>query len=139
MANLLSIINLNQYFSDITKKIPHCQENTKSYIADVFANQQVSINQSITLIYAEANYNYNFEKFQTVGDWLLFAKSIFPESLNGASSEYYDVIAQCAYYRCYRMLNKQWPLFEELADMFPILVKNLQKLLRSSDASDSLF
>lgn len=119
-------INLNDYFSNNIKLL-NCQEITRAYVINVFSNSKLQdlSKESITLIYNEAKLSYKFEKYQALADWLLFVKSLYPQSLNGASSEYYNTIAQLSYYKCYILINKQWAVFEELADLFPVLVENI--------------
>lgn len=131
----ITVTSLDEFFSRKIQTIPNCNQNTKSYITSIFVNPKDDLsNQSITLVYAQAIANYRFDLFQKIGDWLLFVKSMYPQSLNGASSEYYDTLAQCSYYKCYRIVNRQWPIFEELADTFPYLVNYMQNnLLNSSE------
>ncbi|HVI41866.1 MAG TPA: hypothetical protein VM577_14545 [Anaerovoracaceae bacterium] len=133
MANPLEIAvsSLDDFFAPKIQTIPNCHQDTKSYINGIFVKPKIDLsNQSITLVYAQAISNYRFDLFQTVGDWLLFAKSLYPQHLKDASPEYYNVLAQCSYYKCYRIVNRQWPIFEELADMFPHFVDHIQQNLR---------
>ncbi len=129
----LMSITLIDFLSAQIKSLPKCQESTKSYIINVFSQPNMGENDfsksSITLLYSNAKFAPNFSKFQRLGDWLLFVKSLFPASLSCASSEYYEAIAQDCYYKCYKLINKTWPIFEELADTFPQIVTNLQHLL----------
>jgi hypothetical protein len=112
--------NINNYFSDILKNIA-CDENVKSYIVSIFAKYKTSrydlSKDSITVQYSAAKSNNNFEKFQTVADYLFFANSIFPESLNNASKDYYYSIGQLSYFNCYRIIH-EWQIYERLADRF---------------------
>lgn len=121
--------NLNIYFS---KKINlnEYRKETSAYIVNVFSDPIKNLSKhSITIYYANAVANYRFDMFQNLGDWLLFTRTMFPEFLNGASIEYYDSVAQCSYYRCYKILDKKWILYEELADSFPNIIKKLQILI----------
>jgi hypothetical protein len=115
----------------------NCNEVTRSYIVSIFVDIKISDDfstKSITLLYNQAIENYDFETFRKLGDWLFFAKSMYPKSLNSASPEYYNAIAQCSYYTCYRILHGQWLLYEELADEFPRLTADINRSLsRSSD------
>lgn len=120
---------LDSIFSESIKNLP-CHKNTKAYITNILTSPNKEgcdfSNKSLTLIYSKAKFEYSFELFQLLGDWILFCETVFPENLNDASKEYYQEIARDSYYRCYKMINKKWLLFEELADRFPILVMNLQ-------------
>ncbi len=107
-----------------------CLEPTKAYIVGVLSEIRKEgkdfSQESLTLAYANAQRLYSFEQFQAIGDWILFAKVMFPSSLTAASPEYYSVLAQESYNRCYRILNRQWVLFEELADRFPEFIASLR-------------
>jgi hypothetical protein len=122
---------LREFFTTQIESLPNCRQSTKSYIISVFSQPKMEqynySNESITLLYAAAKFEPNFQKFQSLGDWLLVAKSLFPASLSEATPEYYDAIAQNCYYKCYTLINKEWPIFEELADTFPSVVRDLQK------------
>lgn len=129
---------LHQFFDEIID-IPNCERKTKAYIVNIFSDINIKNDfskNSITLLYNDAIQNYNFERFQTIGDWLLLTKCMFPESLNGASAEFYDAIAKNSYYRCYVILNRKWLIFEELADSFSTYTQNI-KLSLSNSAKNS--
>jgi hypothetical protein len=128
------LTSLEKFFVDKVRYIP-CQEDTKAYIVSTFVGFkkcEPSHNlhgKSITLEYNKAQLEHSFKLYQQVGDWILFSKSMYPESLT-ASGEYYDSIAQLSYYKCYRIVNRQWRLYEELADKFPLVVKHLHDEMR---------
>jgi hypothetical protein len=130
-GSLTMINNLEMFFAERTKNLlKHYQETTRAYIVNVLKSAKKESKDyskdSLTIIYSKAKSEQNFELFQNIADWILFTKSLYPISLNGASEEYYNALAQDSYYRCYRLLNRQWLLFEELADKFPQTVKLLQ-------------
>jgi len=112
--------SINNYFADILKNIV-CDENVKSYIVSIFSKYKTShydlSKDSITIQFSSAKSNNNFEKFRTVADYLFFANSVFPESLNNASKDYYYSIGRLSYFNCYRIIH-DWKLFEQLADQF---------------------
>ena len=114
--------NLFDFFNEIIN-IPNCEEKTRSY------------NKSVTLLYNNAIQNYSFEEFRKIADWLFIAKSIYPDSLNGASKSYYNSIAQTAYHKCYIIMNKQWLIFEELADQFEPYTNSVRRSLYSITSS----
>lgn len=114
----------SSYLTNIRTEHPE----TRAYISgvlDQFLKQSTNdySKESITLIYARAKQEYNFNMFQSLGDWLFFTKVFYPEHLNRASQEYYNSIAQISYYRCYLIINRQWKLFEEMADRFNYLTE----------------
>jgi hypothetical protein len=133
LDSLQLISSLNSFFFEQTKSLTRCQESTRAYISSVFANAKKEgydySNEALTLIYHRAHFEPRFELFQALGDWILYAKAMYPNSLKDCSSEYYDAIAQASYYRCYLILNRKWGLFEELADTFPYIVTSLQPIL----------
>lgn len=127
--------NVNNYFNEILSDIS-CQKDTKAYIVSIYDKYKSSApdfsKKSMTVLYAEAKSKHDFSTYQDIGDWIFFTNTLAPEHLKYASKDYYDTIAQLSYYSCYRLINKQWKLFEELADNFQdieIEVKDrLQKL-----------
>lgn len=122
--------NLNDFFIERTKNLP-AREDTKAYITGIFTHYADSSTdlskKSLTIQYASAKNEYNFEKFQNIADWLLFINTLYPESLNNASEEYYISLARNSYYKCFLMVNKKWLCFEELSDCFPNIINNLHK------------
>jgi len=116
---------------------PKCKEETKSYILNVFATpvKHDLSKDSLTLKYYQALSDHKFQSFQHLADWILFVRSIFPATLNGASPEYYDALAQSSYYQCYKLMQRRWILFEELADIFPVIIESLQDSLKSRESS----
>lgn len=127
---LILVSNLENFFCKHTETIP-CLESTRAYICGVFkeANKKDLSDQILTLVYAKAKFEHRFELFQNLGDWILISKVMFPEYLNEPSQSYYDAIAQSSYDKCYRMLERKWKLYEELADRFPEIASALNAKL----------
>jgi hypothetical protein len=100
-------------------------EPAKAYIRSIFKDyikaENMPTNMSVTLLYAEARESYSFEKYQKLGDWIFFSKTVLPGHLVNASDEYYIALAQNSYYNCYLLTKRQWKLFEEMADNFEYL------------------
>lgn len=100
----------------------HCQYDTRAYIVGILGKYQSAkfdlSKESLTLYFAEARQHHNFAKYQACGDWVFYCRVVMPEHLRHASPEYYDTMARLSYYACYRLLNRQWKSFEELADNF---------------------
>ena len=129
--------NLFDFFNEIIN-IPNCEEKTRCYIISIFPDIKIKddlSNKSVTLLYNNAIQNYSFEEFRKIADWLFIAKSIYPDSLNGASKSYYNSIAQTAYHKCYIIMNKQWLIFEELADQFEPYTNSVRRSLYSITSS----
>lgn len=126
-ANLLEYLNPKL-------EILECQEDTKAYITSIFkryTSAEFDLSQkSITLMYASARERQDFSGFQNIGDWLFFSGTLFPESLNSASEEYYHAIARSSYYRCYTLIERKWKLFEEISDNYPVLLTQTRDIFR---------
>jgi hypothetical protein len=126
------MFSLASFFDESLKEL-NCSDDTRAYVVGVFAGFRKSegdlSNHSITLLFAEARKENCFAKFQTIGDYLLFCRSIFPEFLVDASDDYYLSIGQSSYYACYKLLQRQWKVFDELADRLPSLTEASRQLL----------
>src|SRR4029077_54278 len=113
--------NLNIFFSNELERLV-CDDDTKAYIVSILSKYKHTTydysKDSITLLFAEAKFNHDFFRFQNIGDWLFYSFSLYPEHLNNASREYYCSIGQMSYYSCYRLMNRQWKVYERLSDDF---------------------
>lgn len=135
--NLVKYSSLQEFFGPHIKNIPICQDSTKAYITRVlshYAWENDLSQHSLTLTYHQARQESKFELFQRVADWILFSKITFPTSLQNASEDYYNALAQNSYYTCYRLINRQWILYEELADLFPSLVAEIRSAISSKES-----
>jgi hypothetical protein len=112
-----------------------CRQDTRAYIVGIFAKHNISnldlSGQSITVLFSQARDTGNFTIFQRLGDWLMFCNGIASEHLRFASRDYYDTVARMSYYACYRLLNRSWPAYEELADNFLVIKKQVKDKLSS--------
>lgn len=126
---ILSGEAFDDYLQEHIANIDTSLKETRAYIQSIFKGLLYSEHdlskQSITLVYSEARSVRDFSKLQELADWIFFARTAFPKSLK-ASEEYYDTIARSSYYRCYVILDRKWPCFEELADRFPRFVMQLK-------------
>lgn len=130
MISLKGKTETTKLFEEITD-IPGCNEFTQSYLIDIFnryISQNVDLSKiSLTLLYKEAIEKGKFEALQNIGDWLIYTKSIFPESLKGASLDYYESLGSMSYYKCYLIMKRQWKVYEELADQFSYYTDMIQR------------
>lgn len=124
-----------EIFFDETIKIPNCEEKTRSYIVGIFSSSldRDFTNESLTFALKDAYEKMSFQSFKELGDYLFFTKSLFPENLTGANPGYYNSIAQTSYYKCFLLLNRQWTIYEELADQFPKYTQTVNQLLNSTN------
>jgi hypothetical protein len=123
--------SLNEFFCNEFNDL-QCLPETRSYIISIFSkyknNSYDYSKQSLTILYFNAYNNRNFFIFQNIGDWIFFCNSVFPESLNSASKEYYNELAKNSYDQCFKLINKQWRIYENLADDFNYLTKQTRKI-----------
>jgi hypothetical protein len=113
--------NLNTFFKVALSPL-ECATETKSYVVGVMSDFKKPdfdfSNNSITLLFADARQNHTFTSYQQIADWILFSRTMHPEHMKDASDEYYQAIAKSSYYSCFKLMNKQWLLFEELCDEY---------------------
>jgi hypothetical protein len=111
--------NLSSYFAEELAELP-CDADTRAYVVSIFGkfpNGEFDYSKkSITTAYAEAKEKSSFHLYQGLADWVFFCNSLFPEHLNRASIDYYHSVGRMSYYSCYRIMNRQWGLYERLAD-----------------------
>lgn len=125
--------NLNKFFTDELDEL-NCKEDVKAYIVSIFdkfkrASDDLST-ESITILYSQAKYNQDFQAFQRIGDYIFFSNAFAPESFI-VSEDYYFSIGRLSYYSCYKLINKQWILFEQLADDFVPLSTQARSIIRN--------
>jgi hypothetical protein len=124
--------NINSFFEELLADI-ECQPTTRIYITSIYGKYKTAqfdlSKDSVTLLFAQARNKQDFLTYQNLGDWIFFANTIAPQHLRFASKDYYDTIARLSYYSCYKLINCQWQLFEELADDFIILEEEVKKRL----------
>jgi hypothetical protein len=127
--------NLNSFLSQELEPL-RCDGDTKAYIVSVFDKFKNSAfdysKDSLTILYTEAKFKQDFFTFQNIGDWLFFCNTLFPEHLNRASIDYYYAIGQLSYYECYKLINKQWKLYEKMADEFIYLSNSTRRIIHKS-------
>jgi hypothetical protein len=124
--------NVTKYFEEMLNDL-ECQQDTKAYIIGIFGKYKTAefdlSKDSVTLLFSQARSKQDFLTYQNLGDWIFFANTIAPAHLQFASKDYYDTVARLSYYSCYRLINKQWKLFEELSDNFLRLERQVKKKL----------
>jgi hypothetical protein len=84
--------------------------------------------KSIVLMWFDANEKSDFSTYQDIGDWVFFSSIYLPQSIK-CSKDFYLSIGKSSYYKCYRLLKHQWPLYEEMADNLERLVEETKKQL----------
>jgi hypothetical protein len=121
--------NINSFFDELLIDLK-CQYDTRAYIVSIYDKYKAAdfdlSKDSVTLLFAQARDKQDFLIYQNLGDWIFFANTIAPDHLHFASKDYYNTIARLSYYSCYRLINKEWKLFEELADDFESLEEQVK-------------
>lgn len=124
--------NINTFFSEVLNDLP-CQADTRAYIISIFSKYKKAdfdlSKDSISLVYSDAILKQDFHAFQTIGDYIFFTNTVVPEFLHNASIDYYQTIGRLSYHSCYKLINKQWKLFDELSERFNPLSNRAKRLL----------
>jgi len=134
--------NIINFFDELLIDL-ECQRDTKAYIVSIYGKYKSAefdlSKDSVTLLFAQARSKQDFLTYQNLGDWIFFANTLAPAHLRFASKDYYDTVARLSYYSCYKIINNQWKLFEELADNFLILEKQVKNKLNALSFQNSNF
>ncbi len=132
--------NISSFFDELLSDL-NCQYDTKAYIVSIYGKYKTAefdlSKDSVTLLFAQARSNQDFLTYQNLGDWIFFANTLAPQHLQNASKDYYDTVARLSYYSCYKLINRQWKLFEELADDFIRLEAQVKKRLPQLNSQTS--
>jgi hypothetical protein len=127
-----NLLTFEQFLAEKLSPL-QCEEDTKSYIVGIYSKYKVNqgnlSDNSLTLKFAEARARYDFKTFQDVGDWIFWCFSLYPEHLKNSSQDYYFNLGSESYGYCYRMLNGNWKLFQDLSCNFISLETQAQKLI----------
>lgn len=115
----------------------HATRTARAYIEGVFTQQLATASrrcidfsqESIVLKYSEVRTKrYDFEQSQQLADWVLWALSFFPASVQD-HREVVETLGRLSYYHCYRIVPS-WTVFDELADELPSITRQLHNSLR---------
>jgi|SRR5271166_821187 len=133
--------NISGFFDEILTDL-ECQYDTKAYIVSIYGKYKSAefdlSKDNVTVMFAQARRKQDFLTYQNLGDWIFFANTIAPQHLKFASKEYYDTVARLSYYSCYKLINREWKVFEELADDFLVLEEQVKKRLPSLNTQISV-
>jgi len=124
--------NVHDFFEELLNDL-NCQQDTKAYIVGIYGKYKSTngdlSKDSISSLFSQARDKQDFLSYQNLGDWIFFSNTLAPQHLRFASKDYYDTIARVSYYTCYRLINRQWKVFEELSDNFLLLEEQAKKKL----------
>jgi len=125
------IYNLNAHFSEVLIDL-NCRPDTRAYLISIYSQNHHTYydlsQDNLSILYCQARLNNDFYLYQKIADWIFFVKTIMPAHFNN-SNDYYENIGRLSYYSCYKLINRQWLLFEEMADRFAFLEKETRKRL----------
>lgn len=135
--------NIHNFFIEELEKLD-CQATTRAYITSVLCkythnNETNFCQKSVTLVFANAKYKMDFVTFQNLADYVFFCEVVFPQFLRQASKEYYHTVAKLSYYSCYRLINKQMDVYENLADQFTDLTNQTKSIIRNIEKGNHIF
>ncbi len=121
--------NLSDFFDELLADLD-CQSDTRAYIVSIYGKYKNATfdlsKDSVSLLLAQGRTKQDFLTYQNLGDWIFFSNTLAPSHLHHASKDYYDAVARSSYYSCYKLINRQWKLFEELADNFLFLEEQVK-------------
>lgn len=107
-----------------------CGRDTRAYLTSLMTERLTATgdmsDESVVLAYHDARNQGRFEDFQRIGDWVVWTGIIVP-AYHDEHGEVYESIGRLSYYACYRILQRQWTLYEELADELPRIVDEIRR------------
>lgn len=125
-------LNVTDFFGELLSDVK-CHQDTKAYIVSIYGkykSAQFDLSKdSVTMLFAQGRDKQDFLTYQNLGDWIFFSNTMIPNHLQKASKDYYDTVARLSYYSCYKLINRQWKLFEELADNFLFIERQVKERL----------
>jgi len=133
MNNVEVVSKLGDWFSTKLQCIQY-HDDTKAYVVGVLSKykkideKEDLSNSSIILEYVYASETSSFASYQKIGDWVLWCSVLHPEHIK----DYRRLIlntGQMSYYSCYKIMNKSWPVYENLADSLPVIVNDVRTAL----------
>lgn len=114
------VTRLDDWFAERLQDL-RCREDTRAYVTGVLAGFRLDgdmSRQSVVLAYADAREKGDFAAFQRIGDWVLWVDAMHPHFIKD-NREVIETIGRLSYYTCHRIMQRQWVLYEELADDLP--------------------
>jgi len=127
------VTRLDAWFTERLRTLD-CSPETIAYVAGVLKAQahprhsEDLSNESIVVAYSAARSSGDFVSYQRLGDWVLFVDIAMPGSM-GNQRDLIEVVGRLSYSACYRLVNRQWPVFDELSDRLPVLADAARTLL----------
>lgn len=133
MAEIIAVTGLEGWFADRLRGLSYRPE-TLAYVAGVMKalghpreGDDMS-RRSVVLAYAEARRTGDFVTYQRIGDWVLWADALVPESI-AAEKDAVLTLGRLSYYACYRLMRYKWDVYEELADDLPRITARVRRAI----------
>lgn len=128
-----------RWFEERLGDLPQSLE-TKAYVVSVFTrfvgtSVDDMSDESVVLAFMRAQETADFGGFQRIGDWVLWVETFMPDAVKD-KRQVVETFGRLAYARCFRLLKKQWPLYEELADDLPRLTRLARRSLLRHGVQD---
>ncbi len=128
----------DEFFYQVTSEIKAETKEVQPYIHGVLTqyvqHQKGFPNDSVTLLFIQAQDDMSFHRFQSLGDWIFFLSSIFPTAAQKHQTVY-SMVGKTCYSRCHNLLNKKWMVFEELADNFNYFALQVSEQIQKASRS----
>lgn len=107
-------------------------DTLKAYVAGVLKGYVSTVHNplttSIVMEFAAAHAKGDFVALQRVGDSVLWIGAVLPARFKIYASTY-ETLGRFSYNACHRMLRGSWPVYEELADELPRIIKTTRSVL----------
>lgn len=129
--SIAPVRSLDTWFAERLSLI-ECSREAAAYVGGVLRTQahprseDVLSDRSMVLAYRDASLAGDFAAFQRVGDWVLWAETFVPRSIDGLAA--FDRFGRLAYLRCHSLMHGKWQVYEELATDLPRIVAQARLL-----------
>ena len=112
-----------------------CMPETAAYVTGVLREHVLERPKSLTgvslvIAFSEACALGSFVHYQRVGDHIVFLETVFPQSID-REHELIMSIGQLSYLACHRLMGRRWPVYQELADRLPSLLRDVRQHLNT--------
>lgn len=128
---MLVVSGLDAWFAERLKDTGLRVETT-AYVTGVLSRRRWEAadmsNESIVQAFQNARSTGGFAAYQRIGDWVLFVSTVMPNAMR-TEQEAIQTIGQLAYLSCYRLINRKWDVYEELADQLPLVARRVRHML----------
>jgi hypothetical protein len=132
MGTVQIVVRLDDWFAERLEAV-NCSPDARAYVVSVLSSFKRAdgdlSDRSIVVAFANARDHGNFEHFQRIGDWVLWTATIMPGAI-AEHRETIETLGRMSYYTCHRMVQRTWPVYEELADELPSLAQKVRCTLQ---------